>query len=115
MVQVDYAVLADGAQAVQGKHYILGGGWDALYALAYPVIHPHLAIALRLAVPWNDTNQPFTLELDVQNADGQSILPSPPGPLTGTMNVGRPPHLAQGANQHVVLVMDVANLQFERP
>jgi hypothetical protein len=114
MVRVDYMVLADAVAAVGGKHYIHGGGWDTLYAAAFPVTHPSMAVALRLRVPWGATNRPCALELDVLDADGFSLLPAPPGPIRGTVNVGRPPHLPVGDDQVVPLALALNGLRFER-
>ena len=113
-MQISYMVLADAAAAENGKHYIHGGGWDQLLAASFPVVHPTMSVALRLQVPWHDTNQPHELEIDVVNEDGQSELPVPPGPLRGTVTTGRPPHLGPGADQFVPLVVNIAQLKFER-
>jgi hypothetical protein len=115
MVGVDYLVLADAVAAVGGKHYIHGGGWDTLYAGAFPVVHPSMGIAVRLRVPWNDTNRPCVFELDVLDADGRTILPDPPGPIRGTVNLGRPPHLPIGDDQVVPLALGLNSLRFETP
>ena len=48
---VDVALLADAVQAVRGKLFILGGGWDTLWVQRFPARHPSLAIGLRLRVP----------------------------------------------------------------
>jgi len=111
-MELDYLVLADAAAAAEGKHYIHGGGWDTLFAATYPVVHPKMAIAVRLRVPWNATNHAHRIEVDVVDEDGNSILPNPPGPLRGEINVGRPPTIPVGADQFVPLVFDVVGLQF---
>ena len=113
MISVDYLILADAAAAVAGKHYIHGGGWDTIQTVSFPVTHHAMSVAVRLRVPWTATNQPYDLELDIVNADGQSILPTPPGPFTGTFNIGRPTHLAPGEDQVVPLVMDIRSLVFQ--
>src|ERR1700737_5514077 len=95
---VYYPVLADAATAAEGKHYIHGAGWDTVFATAFPVTQPSLGVALRLRVPWHDTNQPTKISVDVVNADNLSILPEPIG---GEVNVGRPPHLHVGDDQVV--------------
>ena len=114
-MQVDYLVLADAAVTAEGKHYIHGAGWDVIFAATFPVQHPLLAVALRLGVPWTATNQPHRLEVDVVDADGRSVMPSPPGVLTGEVNVGRPPHIAPGDDQHVPLTLSLRNLEFSAP
>lgn len=115
MVGVDYLVLADAVAAAGGKHYIHGGGWDILTAGSFPVVHPAMAVAVRLRVPWGDTNRPCSFALDLLDADGRSILPTPPGPIRGTVNLGRPPHLAIGDDQVVPLALGLNNLRFENP
>jgi hypothetical protein len=111
MVRVDYLVLAEAA-AVEGRHYIHGAGWDALLTPRFPVVHPIMSVAVRLRIPWTDTNQPHVLELDVADADEQSILREP---VRGSVNLGRPPHLAPGSDQVVCLALNLVALQFARP
>jgi hypothetical protein len=113
-MQVDYLVLADAAAAAEGKLYIHGAGWDTLLAASFPVQHPLLAVAVRLRVPWTATNQPHSLELDIMNEDGASVLPDPPGVLRGEINVGRPPNLGHGQDQVVPLTFSIRLLTFER-
>jgi hypothetical protein len=113
-MQVDFLVLADAATAAEGKLYIHGAGWDTLFAASFPVQHPLLAAAVRLRVPWTATNQPHSLELDVIDEDGASILPDPPGVLRGEINVGRPPNLEVGQDQVMPLTFSIRGLTFER-
>lgn len=48
-------VLCDAAQTVDGKLYILGGGWTHV---AQPQPQPlSLALAVVVAVPWGDANR----------------------------------------------------------
>ncbi len=115
MIQVDYLVLADAVAAVGGKHYIHGGGWDTLFSATLPVVHPVMAVAIRLRVPWANTDRPATLVLDVLDADGQTILPDPPGPIQGTINIGRPSHLPVGDDQVVPIALSLNNLRFVGP
>src|SRR5260370_39611657 len=35
-MKIEYALLADAAQAVGGKGFVLGGGWDLFRAASYP-------------------------------------------------------------------------------
>lgn len=114
-MQVDYLVLADAAVAVEGKHYIHGAGWDTIWVGAFPAAHPLVAVAIRLRVPWNDTNQPHELVIDILDEDGNSIVPTPPGAPRGTINVGRPPNILPGADQVVPLAISLANLTLARP
>jgi hypothetical protein len=77
--------------------------------------HPQIAVALRLRVPWNETNQQHRIEVDVVDADERSILPVPPGPLQGTIAAGRPVHLPDGLDQAVPLVINLQGVRFATP
>lgn len=72
---LEFAVLADAVQAVDGKLYILGGGWDTLVVGHFPVRHHTLAIGLRLRVPWSSERQQVRFDVGLQDADGTSLLP----------------------------------------
>jgi hypothetical protein len=114
MLQIDYVILADAAVVAEGKHYIHGGGWDTLHAPTLPVIHPSLAIAFRVRVPWQEAAKAHSLELDVVDAEGRSILPAPPGPPQGSINVERSAHQLPGDDQVLPLVFNMMNLQLTR-
>ena len=74
---VDVALLADAVQAVRGKLFILGGGWDTLWVQRFPARHPSLAIGLRLRVPVSWASDSLKLSVELQDADGRSLLPHP--------------------------------------
>jgi hypothetical protein len=114
-MDIDYLVVADAATAENGKHYIHGGGWDTLWGVSYPVTHPALALAVRVRVPWHDTNQPHRIEFDVVDADQRSIIPDPPGAGSGTVIAGRPPALPVGDDQVMPLTFTFVNLTFPAP
>ncbi len=70
-------MLADAVQAVRGKLFILGGGWDTLWVRGFPARHPTLAIGLRLRVPVSWGKENLKLSVELQDADGSSLLPHP--------------------------------------
>jgi hypothetical protein len=74
---VDVALLADAVQAVRGKLFILGGGWDTLWVQRFPARHPSLAIGLRLRVPVSWASDSLKLSVELQDADGHPLLPHP--------------------------------------
>lgn len=74
---VDVALLADAVQAVRGKLFILGGGWDTLWVQRFPARHPSLAIGLRLRVPVSWGSEMLKLSVELQDADGRPLLPHP--------------------------------------
>lgn len=74
---VDVALLADAVQAVRGKLFVLGGGWDTLWVRGFPARHPSLAIGLRLRIPVSWEEDVLKLSVELQDADGKGLLPSP--------------------------------------
>lgn len=73
---VDVALLADAVQAVRGKLFVLGGGWDTLWVARFPARHPSLAIGLRLRVPVSWGKEDLNLSVELQDADGHPLLPT---------------------------------------
>jgi hypothetical protein len=74
---VDVALLADAVQAVRGKLFVLGGGWDTLWVRSFPARHPSMAIGLRLRVPTSWRADVLDLSVDLQDADGAPLLSKP--------------------------------------
>lgn len=72
---VDVALLADSVQAVRGKLFVLGGGWDTLWVSRFPASHPSLAIGLRLRVPVSWKSESMELSVELQDEDGRPVLP----------------------------------------
>ena len=97
---VDFALIADAVQAVGGKLYVMGGGWDTLWVRQLPARHHSLAIGVRLRIPWTYADQPLSLTIDLQDEDGKSVFGS--GPLKHSLTVKRPSGLPDGSDIGVV-------------
>jgi len=108
---VDVALLADAVQAVRGKLFILGGGWDTLWVARFPARHPSLAIGLRLRVPvsWNERSLKLSVEL--QDEDGKSLLPSP---LAHDIRLPDPRHAGDTTDFGLIRSFTFNNLRFEK-
>ena len=92
-ISLDYLLVADGAQVVGGKLYLLGGGWDRLTVprLPGPPAMP-FSVALGVNVPWSLTNRKMSFSIDIHDADGGHV-----GLLVGgEFEVGRPQAFAPG-------------------
>lgn len=101
-------LLADHAEAVNGKLYVTGGCWNTLAVPKLPAAHPHFTVAAALHVPWKATNQEHSLRLDLVDANGQSELPEA---LQGHFETGRPPGMRAGDETAVVIAFNFNGLE----
>ena len=99
-LNVDFMILADGAQAVGGKLYMLGGGWDRLLVpkLPGPPQAPY-SVAVAINVPYSMTNRRFGFALQLVNADGDPLGDT----FTVEFEAGRPPGMRPGSKQAILL------------
>ncbi|HET9662224.1 MAG TPA: hypothetical protein VFP05_18000 [Thermomicrobiales bacterium] len=110
MPSVDCFLLVDSAQVANGKLFILGGGWARLTTTQIPITRT-FETAIRVVVPWTETNRPHPLELQVENEDGQALLDIP---VKAEIRVGRPAQLKDGTDQVVPLALRVGPVTLER-
>ena len=104
-------MLCDCAQVVDGKLYILGGGWDRTR-----VGNPAIGIAMEVLVEWTETNQKHTFEIELQSEDGDPVLVGdPPGPLkiSGEFATGRPVQHPPGMPLGVRQALNIQNVPLE--
>lgn len=101
-MNVEWLILADAAQVVGGKLYLLGGGWDVLTAAAGFPLQQRVTIAAAFTVPWTETNSPHNVEIEITDSDGNSL-----GTITGRIEMGRPPGLPQGSDQRAQLATEI--------
>ncbi len=103
-------LLADFAQVLDGKLYIMGGGWS----LTGP--QPSLsAIAIKIEVPWNETNRKHNLKLELLDEERHAVMvPTPTGNapvvISGDFEVGRPAGLKIGTPIDVPLAFPIGPL-----
>jgi hypothetical protein len=100
-------MLADAAQASEGKLYILGGGWN----ITGPQPSPS-AIAIYIEVSWDLANMQHPWRLELLDSDGQPVLvETPMGEqafvLEGAIEVGRPPGVTPGTGLGVPLAINL--------
>ena len=103
-------MLCDHAQVADGKLYISGGGWS----VTGPVPSPS-AIAIKIDVPWDRTNDQIHLLLRLLGQDGEPVMQDGPiGPqpiqLEADFEVGRPPGLPKGTPIDIPLAMNMGPL-----
>lgn len=91
-IEIDFIMVADWAETINGKLYIQGAGWDRILlpSKERPVIS--FAIAVGILVPWNLTNRQHQIELSVMTGDGAPVGQT----ITGGFTVGRPAKALSG-------------------
>lgn len=93
-MDVEWVILADFAEVIGNKLYLQGGAWDKLTINSGMPVTRAVGIAASIVVPWNETNQNATIEIDVATEDGESIAS-----IKAEFRVGRPADIPAGQNQ----------------
>lgn len=103
-------LMADAVQVTDGKLFILGGGLG--------VIGPRpqaLAIAVRIGVPWNQSNIKHEWQVTLTDEDGQPVsVNDKPVRVYGQFEAGRPTGVAPGSELSVPLGINFGVLPLER-
>lgn len=99
IVRLDFLVLADKAEAIGGKLYLMGGGFDRVRLAAIPGA-AQFDVAVGILVGYNETNLQHAFELRCEDPDSNLVFDAP----RGAIEVGRPPGMAAGSEQRALLV-----------
>jgi hypothetical protein len=107
-MELTTAMIADGAQQVGGKLYVLGGQWDRLMVSSFPAQHPTMAVVLVIKVEYNEA-------LDRHHLDVQLTLDGQPmdAKATGEIITGHSPGQVRGAPSFVPLALTFNDTVFE--
>lgn len=106
--EFDFLILADRAEAINGKLYMMGGAWDAIGLRALGDVASFTA-AVGIVVPWHATNMEHHVTLRLEDADGKALTSTRVGFATG-----RPATLPDGAQQRVTFALPL-NIVFPAP
>lgn len=111
MPQIEYVVIADHAEAINGKLYLQGAGWTDMMQPLGPEGQPtimHLGIAVSILIRWNETNRRFPLAVTITHEDGAELAR-----VNAQVEAGRPVGIPPGSDFRSVLAIG-ANIQFPR-
>lgn len=97
---IDFLILADHAEAVHGKLYLMGGAWDVL-ALP-PGGRASFSLAIGILVPWLATNVDHHCQIQLESPDGARLLD-----VGFNVRTGRPPAIDAGASQRVIATLPI--------
>jgi hypothetical protein len=106
-----HLMLADSAQAVGGKLFVLGGAVQTTITRPAP-----LAICGTIIIPWDETNTPHTLTVLLESTAGQAIMvPTPMGDqpfrIEANFEGGRPPGAPKGTEFTTPIAMNILRPQ----
>lgn len=107
-------LLADYAEAINGKLYIQGGGWSQIRrSPANNAIN--FGIAVKMLVGWNEANRKHKVEFLLRDEDGDVVRPNGADPffIQSELEVGRPPGLRPGTDIDAPLAINIAGLPME--
>jgi hypothetical protein len=87
-MQQEFLIMADRAEAIGGKMFIMGGGIDrhAFTRVQPGPVQLNADIALGILTDWTETNSSHIMAVRVVSEDGQTVWT-----LEGQFEVGRPP------------------------
>ena len=103
-------MLCDHAQVADGKLFINGGGISRFHG---PGLPPGTSLAMLMLVPWENTNAPITIDLQLLTQDGQPVqdLGGSPIRIQIQTEVGRPPGIEPGVPIDLPLTFQVGGLR----
>ncbi|MEO9256573.1 MAG: hypothetical protein ABI305_13620 [Tepidiformaceae bacterium] len=105
-MDIEHVLLADYAEVVGGKLYLMGGGWDTNTVNELPAAL-RLAVALGLRIEWDETDLLIPVLIRIEDDDGREYLR-----MEGSIQTTRPADLPDGATQ---LSQLAANLPLTLP
>lgn len=109
MPTVDFAFLADSAEAEPGrKFYVLGGGIDSINARTFPAVHPHMSLVLRVLVHPMEAEDEHQIEIRLIDSDGGELAR-----INGNLSARGTPQT--GRDIAMNMVINMVNTRFERP
>jgi len=109
MPTLEFAFLADAAEAEPGrKFYVLGGGIDQIAGPEFPLTHPHMSLVMRFLVYPAEIGRTHHLEVRMVDADGGELAR-----IEGDIQTG--PTETIGREVAVNMVINMGNSRFERP
>lgn len=106
-------LLADWAEVLNGKLYVMGGGWTETGPAPTPS-----ALAAIIEVDWDETNIEHKLTFTLVDGDDQPVMVSTPTghqPLRieANFNVGRPPQVKPGSSFNLPFAVNIGPLPLQ--
>jgi uncharacterized protein DUF6941 len=109
-MKIEYALLADAAQAVGGKIFVLGGGWNLFRSPNFPA-PVQLAVAIGLGFTFDEVGAKYPLSVVIADEAGVPIIPE----MKGQVETGQSaPDVPRTATVKIPVAINV-NLSLPHP
>ena len=103
--EIEFLILANHAEAVNGLLYLTGGGWTdhrRPVRIGAPIPSSHMGIAVGIKAPWIRNDRTVTLDIDIESSDGSNVLAH----VSGELHLAAPPEAPPGDEQHAVIAIN---------
>lgn len=110
-LRVECFTLADSAEEVNGKLYMLGGGWDRLAAKSFPTVKKRLTLPAIISLPWQELNKEHKFEIKLLDASGRRVFDKP---ILGGFRAETLPGSVDEDEVKLVLSVEIENIKIQR-
>lgn len=107
---VECFMLAEAAQVVDGKLYVLGGGVTRVLAPSFPFIY-FVTLPTLLRIPWNFSEVQHTVSISGVDERGEAVLPANETLIPGGQ---RPPEAVEGDDLKLIASIGIGPAVFPR-
>jgi hypothetical protein len=101
------ATLADHAEVLGGKLYVMGAAFDTIYVRSVPAIHKKLHLVLIAEIEPEERLRDLKLRVDLLDEDGDAVGVQ----ADGTLRIGAPANMKPGQKSIVPLQIPFENLR----
>ena len=107
-MKIQAAIVADHAEVLGGKLYVMGGAFDTIYARSLPAIHKKLFVVLVLEIDTGERQRDLKIDIELVDEDGEAVGPH----AQGQLRVGAPASLKPGQPSVLPLHVPFSDLEF---
>ena len=101
-------LLCDFAEAVNGKLYVMGGGWNVAFSGGQPIT---AGLAILVVCPWDQTNRRHELRVELLTGDGELVsIHDREVQFTAEFELGRPPGIKPGTSLNAPFAWNLQGL-----
>ena len=108
MPDIEFAFLADAADAQPGqKFHVIGGGIDRISGQTFPLVHPHVALVIGLRITIPELGREHEVSFTLLDGRGREVA-------SGSANL-MAQREADGRDSLITFGVDLWNLSFQLP